>query len=83
MPVTPDMDNGFRPVKGQTVRVAGRCHPRILGKIVQVVDVDEEGATISYEDEQFGPVSTWGQHGGLEPVEEKSGRGLYNGESAG
>lgn len=61
------VDNGFRPMKGERVRVIGNCHPKLVNKIVDVVDVYEDGATLGYEDEgEY--VTTAGMHGGLEPL---------------
>ncbi len=72
MTVNPDMDNGFRPVKGQKVRIVGRCHPRLLNKVVLVTSVDEEGTTLYYDTDDTDERGryTWGQHGGLEPVDD-------------
>lgn len=42
MSVNSDMNNGFVPVVGQKVRIVGRCHPRMLDKVVIVTQVDEK-----------------------------------------
>jgi hypothetical protein len=70
--VNPDMDNGFRPSRGQKVRVVGRCHPRIYNKVVRVSDVDDEGTTIYYDTTDGEGAYTWGRYGGLEPVDEST-----------
>jgi hypothetical protein len=72
MIVNKDMDNGFRPIVGQKVRVVGRCHPRLYGKVVIVTETDEESHTISYKSKCHGMLSTSGLHGGLEPVNDDS-----------
>lgn len=73
MLVTPDMDNGFRPIVGQKVRVIGKCRPRALGQICTVTNVrihNGEGFfQCVYTDSDGNEVFGGGLLGGLEPVE--------------
>jgi hypothetical protein len=67
------MNNGFRPTVGQKVKVVGNCHPRMLGKIVEVTFVDDESVESKFYDDLVGEeVFTSGKHGGFEPVTEES-----------
>lgn len=58
--------NGFVPVVGQKVKVIGNCHPRLFGKIAEVIDVDEGSACIRYLDDDGELMTTSGELGGLE-----------------
>lgn len=62
------IDNGFRPNKGEQVRVVGNCHPKLVNKLVDVVDVYEDSVTLGYEEDDGEYVTTAGMHGGLEPI---------------
>lgn len=70
---TTPMNNGYRPSVGEKVKVVGNCHPRLLGKVVEVTFVDDTSVESKYFDDLLGEeVFTSGMHGGFESLKEES-----------
>lgn len=68
------MNNGFRPSTGQKCKVVGNCHPNLLGKVVDITYVDNDGVECKYFDAKLRQeVFTSGKHGGFVLVSDTSG----------
>jgi len=71
MPI-PNPHNDVIPEVGQHCRIIGACHPRCLGKVVEIVQVYEYKGVPSYESRHIGNDGDWiysgGDLGGLEPA---------------
>jgi hypothetical protein len=70
MAMIPNPDNGYVPKVGEKVKVVGGCHPRMLGRVVEVTAVNRAiwWAEIKYTDDQGEEFYTGGLLGGLEPI---------------
>ncbi len=60
----------YAPTKGERVVVVGGCHPGMLGRIVEVVDVVGDVVETRYFDLDHGWLTTCGQLGGFAPYKE-------------
>lgn len=63
-----NLNNGYIPKVGERVRVMGHCHPRCLGKVVEVSDVKENYYESWHYDAVHGKVFSGGELGSLEAV---------------
>jgi hypothetical protein len=72
----PNPNNDFVPTVGQTVRVVGGCHPRLLGKVgrVTLVDLKARWVEFCYTNDKGEELFTGGLLGGVEPFEENEMR---------
>ncbi len=65
----PNPRNGYVPTVGERVRVVGNCHPQLVGREVEVVQVyGTDWADIKYALEDDLVLISGGELGGLEPL---------------
>lgn len=65
MPPVPNPNNGYIPRVGEVVKVAGACHPRLLGQFVRVNRIYDDWHEVELESGDL----TSGQTGGLEKAD--------------